>query len=110
MIKHFEKQLENTEPLTEESIAALKQGRIDAGYPTTGLDSLQPGDKILFMMIVKENGLNPDGSKAVLAEIVKITDTEVRAGFLDKGYEFTDLVGSANIPRFNFTGKQDENA
>jgi hypothetical protein len=97
--EYFEEQLKDSEPLTEESIAALKQNRIDNGHSTASLDHIVPGDKFLYVMVERNKGVKEDGSKNLNINIEKITEREVDD--FCKSVTFLEMTGKKmSLPRF----------
>lgn len=98
MNEHFEEQLKNTEALTEESIQALKQSRIDNDLSTASLDGLVPGDKFLFVMIERDAGPNENGGRNLTLNIEKILETEIEE--FEASNEFLEMAGNGSLPRY----------
>ena len=99
MREYFKEQLENAEPLTEESIARLKQGRIDGGFQFEDLNHLVPGDVQLFVLVNHDKGLNEDGSRNLQCNIEKILEREIED--FCNNHNFIGMTGKdGTVPRF----------
>ena len=99
MNEHFQEQLENTEPLTEEFSALLKQNRIDNDLNTDSLGGLVPGDKMLYVMVEYDKGTDDDGHRNLQLNIEKILEREIED--FEATHKFLEMAGSGSaIPRY----------
>jgi len=93
--KYFEAQIEDVEPLTEESIEGMQQSRIDAGMSTESLNLFVPGDKLLVALIYNQE----PGTEFGRIDFVKVLESEIEE--FCKNLEFVDMTGpTSSIPRF----------
>jgi hypothetical protein len=96
MKEHFKEQIVRTEALTEETIAKLRQNRIDNGLSTDSLAHLVLDDKFLFVMVDRDKGVNEDGLRNTITHLDKILEREIDS-FCTR---HTFLEMDESIPRF----------
>ena len=102
MNEHFAKQLKDCTAMTEESIAELKQNRIDKGLTTDSIDHLVPGDVQLLVMVERPDGIYP------VVHIEKILEREIDE--FEAQHEFLNMAGKdLALPRYKEKEKKIEN-